>query len=86
MGSHHINNGDIYKQPLDSNGQNIRTLIHTNKQNLEAHDDSYSGQLDINQLRESMKSDEGCRIYGKLLLNRVPGNFHISSHAFGGFL
>jgi len=33
-----------------------------------------------------MKDDEGCRIYGKLLLNRVPGNFHISSHAFGGFL
>ena len=33
-----------------------------------------------------MSEGEGCRIYGNLKVNRVPGNFHISSHAFGGFL
>lgn len=33
-----------------------------------------------------MNDGEGCRIYGNMKVNRVPGNFHISSHAFGGFL
>jgi len=41
MGSHHINNGNIYKQPIDSSGNNLGSVIHSNKQSLEAHDDSY---------------------------------------------
>lgn len=33
-----------------------------------------------------MDAGHGCRMYGSMLVNRVPGNFHISAHAFGGFL
>ena len=30
-----------------------------------------------------MEDKEGCNIEGVLIINKVPGNFHISSHAFG---
>jgi len=30
-----------------------------------------------------MASQEGCLVEGVLIINKVPGNFHISSHAFG---
>jgi hypothetical protein len=41
MGSHHINNGNIYKQRIDKDGNKLGEAMHSNKQSLEAHDDSY---------------------------------------------
>jgi hypothetical protein len=31
----------------------------------------------------ALEESEGCRIEGTVVINKVPGNFHISSHAYG---
>lgn len=30
-----------------------------------------------------MNNEEGCLVEGTVIINKVPGNFHLSSHAFG---
>jgi hypothetical protein len=42
-----------------------------------------AGAMDFERFRKGIHSKEGCKIYGYMLLNKVPGNFHISAHAFG---
>ena len=32
---------------------------------------------------EAMDNNEGCRVEGTVIINKVPGNFHLSTHAFG---
>jgi hypothetical protein len=33
-----------------------------------------------------MDAGEGCLLEGTIIINKVPGNFHISTHAFGGIV
>ena len=42
--------------------------------------------MDIGPVVEAIKNEEGCQLFGYLLINRVPGNFHLSSHAFHDYL
>jgi len=49
--------------------------------------------VDFNKISQSFKDKEGCQLDGYIIVNKVPGigyiklgNFHISSHAFGGIL
>ena len=42
--------------------------------------------MDVEPVIEALKNQEGCQLFGYLLINRVPGNFHISSHAFHEYL
>ena len=30
-----------------------------------------------------MDKKEGCQVVGTVIINKVPGNFHLSTHAFG---
>ena len=30
-----------------------------------------------------MQIEEGCLVEGTVIINKVPGNFHLSTHAFG---
>jgi hypothetical protein len=32
---------------------------------------------------KALDEKEGCRVEGTVVINKVPGNFHISSHAYG---
>jgi hypothetical protein len=34
----------------------------------------------LNTARNQVKAKEGCQFEGEVLLHKVPGNFHISSH------
>lgn len=40
----------------------------------------------MHHAKEQLKAFEGCHIYGNILINRVPGNFHISTHAYNDIL
>ena len=31
----------------------------------------------------AMDDEEGCIVEGTVIINKVPGNFHLSTHAFG---
>ncbi|CDW72632.1 UNKNOWN [Stylonychia lemnae] len=37
----------------------------------------------VNEAIESMNNEEGCLVEGTVIINKVPGNFHLSTHAFG---
>lgn len=73
MGSHHINiQGSMKKIRLDLNGNILdeEDLLNSSK------------TMDVQAVKEQFNNKEGCRLKGHILVNKVPGNFHISSHAF----
>jgi hypothetical protein len=37
----------------------------------------------LEQTIKAMEEKEGCNVVGTLIINKVPGNFHLSTHAFG---
>ena len=84
MGSHSVNvEGDLTKTRLSSNGQFLEKI----KQSTSGHDHhgNDSGP-DFERTKNAFNAGEGCKISGFMLVNKVPGNFHISSHAFGNIL
>lgn len=74
MGSHIVNvGGTLLKRRLNSSG----TLISVEKV-------EHGHQTDIASIKKQFDDGEGCQILGNVLVNKVPGNFHISSHAQHG--
>eukprot|EP01015_Nassula_variabilis_P016572 TRINITY_DN2548_c0_g1_i5.p1 TRINITY_DN2548_c0_g1~~TRINITY_DN2548_c0_g1_i5.p1 ORF type:complete len:283 (-),score=48.79 TRINITY_DN2548_c0_g1_i5:43-891(-) len=72
-GSHILNvGGELKKRKLDKNGAFISQEIYQENMN-----------PDIKETVEGFKNGEGCQVFGYILVNKVPGNFHISCHAFG---
>ena len=43
----------------------------------------YWDALGIAETVKAMDDQEGCRVEGTIIINKVPGNFHLSTHAFG---
>ena len=83
MGSHSLNvQGRIIKKRLDKNGKVIGELIEVKGNN--SHDEDRV--VDYEEVRKAVQNEEGCQIVGNLEVLRVPGNFHISSHAFGSII
>lgn len=88
MGSHSVNlEGSLMKYKLDRNGNSIGSEPY-NSVKLETKDNEDHGhdhftQPDFNMVKTQVANREGCRIKGYFQVNKVPGNFHISSHAFG---
>ena len=37
----------------------------------------------FDQTLQALNDHEGCKLSGAVFINKVPGNFHISTHAFG---
>ena len=37
----------------------------------------------LEKVREELDQKMGCQMQGYVQINRVPGNFHISTHAYG---
>ena len=54
----------------------------------EHHHDSHenSQDIDFEKIVEAFKEHQGCQLTGEILINKVPGNFHISAHAYGSIL
>jgi hypothetical protein len=87
MGSHSVNvHGTLHKDRLDKDEKVMSQMVHPTKSIHAEPDHSSDGeeeQPDYNEVKQAIIDKEGCRLYGTFLVNKVPGNFHISSHAFG---
>mmetsp|Transcript_9027 Transcript_9027/g.9375 ORF Transcript_9027/g.9375 Transcript_9027/m.9375 type:complete len:212 (+) Transcript_9027:2-637(+) len=40
----------------------------------------------IDLVKSEIDNQEGCQVFGYFYVNKVPGNFHISAHAYGGIV
>jgi len=43
---------------------------------------NFGEELDEKRLLKAFADKEGCHLKGNILINKVPGNFHISSHSY----
>ena len=87
MGSHSVNIvGNLHKHRLDVNGATLET------EKYKTVDHEHEGKKgeehgiempDYDLVKNQIINKEGCRIDGYFVVNKVPGNFHISSHAYG---
>lgn len=73
--SHHPNIGSVQKRRLDENGNFLE-------------EGSFEILHEPNQMRqyelakEAFQKKLGCRLIGTFTVKEVPGNFHVSSHAY----
>jgi len=90
MGSHEVDaHGNLFKDRLTSRGdliatQEIKSSHFGAFSTLSRHHSLGYGNQDVDDLRKSINSGEGCRIRGFVKVNKVPGNLHFStySHSF----
>lgn len=76
IGSHSVDlEGTLQKRVMDQNGK-ISQIIDPNER---AHDASTVVRKTI----EDMDANRGCNLKGTLIVNKINGNFHVSSHAYG---
>ena len=75
--SHHPNIGSIQKRRIDKDGKFIdqEPFEILNENNM-------AKQYEI--AKDSFVSQRGCRLTGSFTVKEVPGNFHISTHAYQG--
>lgn len=87
MGSHSVNvEGTLVKTRLNKEGKVISNFVEpkASTQSESGHDGHHHNivQPDYNQVKKELTDGEGCRLLGNISVLRVPGNFHISSHAY----
>ena len=70
--------GELHKHRIDADGKNIN--IETWKEKNE------NRRVILDKIKRELKEEQGCRIEGFIDVVRVPGNFHISHHAFRDIL
>ncbi len=80
MGSHIVNvENNLYKNRLNREGKILgKETLHVGSKD--------PGENDMNkyeEVKQQILDEEGCNIYGDVYVKKVPGNFHISSHAYG---
>jgi len=75
VGTHIVDfEGDLVKNRLDSNGKIVESWSHGEKHKDDAEN--------INLADAAFDAREGCKLSGSILVNKVSGNFHVSSHSF----
>jgi len=67
--------GELKKIRLDKNG--VKVSEETPGESNEFHQ-----KIKERAIKE-LKEGQGCRYFGSFKVYRVPGNFHLASHAFG---
>jgi len=83
MGSHTVNvEENLYKNRLSKTGQILGKETLLAKKSEEDDDD----MSNYENVKMQVLSGEGCNVYGDVFVKKVPGNFHISSHAYGHFV
>jgi hypothetical protein len=75
MISHHPNIGSVEKWRLDKNGSYLDSRAFELMREQSPHK-----QLEL--VRNAFKNEYGCRLMGAFTVKEVPGNFHISCHAY----
>jgi hypothetical protein len=89
MGSHSVNvHGSLMKYRLDKNRNVLGEEVYQVKEKEKGkehsnEEDDESMSPDYELVKKQITDQEGCRLRGYFYVNKVPGNFHISSHAFG---
>lgn len=86
MGSHTVNvHGTLTKNKLDKNGLVIGQEIYHKAKLTESHEVTHGNDEempDINLVKAEINNHEGCQLFGQFYVNKVPGNFHLSAHAY----
>lgn len=90
MGSHEVDaHGNLHKDRLTSKGdliatEEIKSSHFGASSTLSRHYSFGYGNQDVDAIKKSLGSGEGCRIRGFVKVNKVPGNLHLStySHSF----
>lgn len=84
MGTHSLNvHGKLTKNRVDKYGNQI-AIYNEPKEDGHSHDaHAQVPQPDYEQLKKEIENNEGCQLLGNISVLRVPGNFHVSSHAYG---
>jgi len=89
MGTHTVNvHGTFTKNKLDKNGKIIGQELYkkanqiTNEDLEENHGNDEEMPHEDLVIKE-IENQEGCQIFGHFYVNKVPGNFHLSAHAYG---
>lgn len=92
MGTHSLNiHGNLKKIKLDKDGKVIgiysekKSSIVSN-QNHDSKNHEHDELPDFEDVKKAVQSQEGCQLVGYIEVLRVPGNIHISSHAFGSII
>lgn len=84
MGTHSLNvHGKLVKNRVDSSG-NFISVYHEPQESAHAHENHAEViQPKYEEVKKEISNKEGCQLVGNINVLRVPGNFHISSHAYG---
>ncbi len=84
MGAHSVNlEGNVTRYRLDKNGKIINSQPYEIKNGTPHDNHMHYPQPDYELIKKQVANKEGCQLKGFFKVNKVPGNFHISSHAFG---
>ena len=74
--------GKLFKHGTNSKGE----LIHGGKDMISDRSIDFANHTEEQVLNETIMAldrQEGCIIEGNMVINKVPGNFHLSSHNHG---
>jgi Endoplasmic reticulum vesicle transporter/Endoplasmic Reticulum-Golgi Intermediate Compartment (ERGIC) len=92
MGSHSLNvHGLITKTKLDKDGNSLGSFLEAKTGDKKKETDGKDGHNHPNppnyeDVKKAILAEEGCRLEGTISVLRVPGNFHISTHAYGNII
>jgi hypothetical protein len=93
MGTHTLNvHGTIVKTRVDKDERLLEKMVEIKKEgggavvSHDGHSHEHVEQPNYDEVKNAVLAGEGCNLKGQLEVLRVPGNFHISSHAFGDIL
>mmetsp|Transcript_31912 Transcript_31912/g.48898 ORF Transcript_31912/g.48898 Transcript_31912/m.48898 type:complete len:160 (-) Transcript_31912:205-684(-) len=67
--------GDLFKNRLSKDGIIVSTEKVKDKETFRSNI--------MERVKKEMDENQGCQLQGTFKVYRVPGNFHIASHAFG---
>ena len=75
LGTHIVDfEGTLVKNIIDEKGNIIETI--------QLHEQKYKPYDLVNKVKDSLGKKLGCNLKGSIIVNKVSGNFHVSSHAF----
>eukprot|EP00808_Paulinella_micropora_P030488 g10501.t1 len=84
MGSHVVDvGGTVHKQRLTAAGEVVRD---ENGNPVVFDEHSAVAAAGVGDKDALAQKGEGCRIWGNMIVKKVPGNFHISAHAHANLL
>jgi hypothetical protein len=86
MGTHSLNiHGKFIKKRIDKDGKFIANYEEKNSEVSvpDSHGHENIAMPDYDTVKKAVENSEGCQLVGFIEVLRVPGNVHISCHAYG---